>query len=43
MEVTRQLRLDQLTKTGLAQIQLTYCWDGERLHTGSGQRVDPKD
>ena len=43
MEVTRQLRTDQLTKSGLAQIQLTYCWDAQRLRTGSGQKVDPKD
>ena len=43
MEVTRQLRLDQLTKSGLAQVQLTFCWDGERLRLGSGERVLPKD
>lgn len=43
MEVTRQLRLNQLTKTGLAQIQLTYCWGSHRLRLGSGQRCDPKD
>ncbi|MGI4871923.1 MAG: hypothetical protein ACRYFX_12195 [Janthinobacterium lividum] len=38
MEITRQLRADQLTKSGLAQIQLTYCWHHQRL--GSGQRCD---
>jgi integrase len=43
MEVTRQLRLNQLTKSGLAQIQLTYCWGSQRLRLGSGQRCDPKD
>jgi len=43
MEVTRQLRLDQLTKSGLAQIQITCCWDGERLRFGSGQKCLPTD
>lgn len=42
MEVTCQLRLNQLTKSGQAQIQLTYCWDGQRLRVGSGQKCLPK-
>lgn len=43
MEATRQLRLDQVGKTGLAQIHLTFCWNGQRLRLGSGQRCAPKD
>ncbi|MBF9239505.1 phage integrase SAM-like domain-containing protein [Hymenobacter sp. BT683] len=42
MEVTRQLRLDALTKKGLAPIQLTFCWDRLRLRLGSGETCDPK-
>jgi hypothetical protein len=42
MEVTRQLRLDLLSKKGLAPIQLTFCWDGQRLRRGSGEKCDPK-
>lgn len=42
MEVTCQLRLDQLTKSGLAQIQVTCCWDGQRTKFGSGQKCLPK-
>jgi integrase len=43
MEVTRTLRIDRLSKTGLAQIHLTFCWDGQRLRMGSKQRCAPKD
>jgi hypothetical protein len=43
MEVTRQLRVDQLTKSGLAQIQLTFCWDSQRLRFSSGQKCLPTD
>ena len=42
METTRQLRLDLLTKKGLAPIQLTFCWDGQRLRRGTGEKCDPK-
>ena len=42
MEITRQLRLDLLTKKGLAPIQLTFCWEGQRLRKGSGEKCDPK-
>jgi len=42
MEVTRQLRLDALTKKGLAPIQLTFCWERQRLRLGSGEKSDPK-
>jgi integrase len=42
MEVTRQLRLDALSKLGLAPIQLTLCWANKRLRMGSGQRCLPK-
>ncbi|MDB5270110.1 MAG: hypothetical protein JWP58_3150 [Hymenobacter sp.] len=42
MEVTRQLRLDALTKKGLAPIQLTFCWERQRLRLGSGETCDPK-
>lgn len=42
MEITRQLRLDLLTKKGLAPIQLTFCWDGLRLRRGTGEKCDPK-
>ena len=42
MEVTCQLRLDQLTKSGQAQIQVTCCWDGHRTKFGSGQKCLPK-
>jgi hypothetical protein len=39
MEVTCQLRLDQLTKSGQAQIQVTCCWNGQRTNFGVGQRL----
>ena len=42
MEVTRQLRLDHLTKKGLAPIQLTFCWEGLRLRKGSGEKCEPR-
>ncbi|MBO2007591.1 phage integrase SAM-like domain-containing protein [Hymenobacter negativus] len=42
MEVTRQLRLDLLSKKGLAPIQLTFCWEGQRLRRGSGEKCEPK-
>jgi hypothetical protein len=41
MEVICQLRLGQLTKSGQAQIQLTYCWDGQRLRVGAGKSACP--
>ncbi|MDO7876034.1 hypothetical protein Q5H93_14920 [Hymenobacter sp. ASUV-10] len=31
MEVTRQLLTERAGKTGLCRIQLTFCWDGQRL------------
>ena len=43
MEVTRTLRTDRLSKSGLTQIHLTFCWDGHRLRIGSKQRCAPKD
>ena len=42
MEITRQLRLDLLTKKGFAPIQLTFCWDGQRLRKGSGEKCEPR-
>ncbi|MGI4871924.1 MAG: Arm DNA-binding domain-containing protein [Janthinobacterium lividum] len=36
MEVTCQLRRDQLTQAGLAQVQVTCCWDGQRTKFGTG-------
>ena len=42
MEVTCQLRRDQLTQAGLAQVQVTCCWDGQRTKFGTGQRCLPK-
>jgi hypothetical protein len=38
MEVTRQLLTERAGKTGLVRIQLTFYWDGQRLHLGSGQK-----
>jgi len=39
MEVTRQLRRERVDKKGLAPIQLTFCWDGQRLRLPSGREV----
>jgi len=38
MEVTRQLRRERVDKKGLAPIQLTFCWDGQRLRLPSGHK-----
>lgn len=43
MEITRQLRRERVDKKGLAPIQLTFCWDGQRLRLPSGQNCLPKD
>lgn len=43
MEVTRQLLTERAGKKGLARIQLTFCWAGQRLRLSSGQKVHPKD
>ncbi|MDO7876036.1 phage integrase SAM-like domain-containing protein [Hymenobacter sp. ASUV-10] len=43
MEVTRQLLTDRAGKTGLCRIQLTFCWDGQRLRLSSGQKCLPRD
>jgi integrase len=43
MEVTRQLLTERAGKKGLARIQLTFCWAGQRLRLSSGQKVAPKD
>ena len=43
MEVTRQLLTERAGKTGLARIQLTFCWDRQRLRLGSGQKCHAKD
>ena len=43
MEVTRQLLTERAGKTGLSRIQLTFCWDSQRLRLGSGQKCHPKD
>ncbi|AMJ65933.1 Arm DNA-binding domain-containing protein [Hymenobacter sp. PAMC 26628] len=43
MEVTRQLLAERLSKKGLARIQLTFCWDGQRLRLSSGQKCQPAD
>ncbi len=43
MEVTRQLLTERAGKTGLARVQLTFCWDSQRLRLGSGQKCHPKD
>ncbi|MGI4823603.1 MAG: Arm DNA-binding domain-containing protein [Janthinobacterium lividum] len=42
IEVTYQLCLSQLTKSGQAQLQLTYCWDGQHLRVGIGEKCLPK-
>ena len=42
MEITRQLRLNQPDKNGLVPIQLTCCWEGERLRLATGQKCLPK-
>ena len=42
MEITRQLRLNLLTNKGFAPIQLTFCWNGQRLRRGTGEKCDPK-
>jgi hypothetical protein len=38
MEVTRQLLTECAGKTGLCRIQLTFCWEGQRLRLSSGQK-----
>lgn len=43
MEVTRQLLTERAGKKGLARIQLTFCWSGQRLRLSSGQKCLPKD
>ncbi|HEX8656806.1 MAG TPA: tyrosine-type recombinase/integrase [Hymenobacter sp.] len=43
MEITRQLLVERAGKKGLARIQLTFCWSGQRLRLSSGQKVLPKD
>jgi hypothetical protein len=43
MEVTRQLLTERAGKTGLVRIQMTFCWDSQRLRLGSGQKCLPKD
>ncbi|WP_310397288.1 hypothetical protein [Hymenobacter sp.] len=43
MEVTRQLLTERTGKKGLARIQLTFCWGGQRLRLSSGQKCAPKD
>ncbi|MGI4759574.1 MAG: hypothetical protein ACRYF0_02620 [Janthinobacterium lividum] len=43
MEVTRQLLTERAGKSGLARIQLTLCWAGQRLRLGTGQKCHPKD
>ena len=43
MEVTRQLLAERAGKKGLARIQLTFCWAGQRLRLSSGQKCLPKD
>jgi integrase len=43
MEVTRQLLTERASKQGLARIQLTFCWAGQRLRLSSGQKVAPTD
>jgi len=42
MEVTRQLRVDRVTKTGLAPIMLTCWWDNQRLRLMPGEKYLPK-
>ncbi|WP_400194090.1 hypothetical protein [Hymenobacter sp. B81] len=43
MEVSCQLRKDQVSKKGTALIQLTFCWEGRRLRISSGEKCRPKD
>lgn len=43
MEVTRQLLTERAGRMGLARIQMTFCWDSQRLRLGSGQKCLPKD
>ncbi len=42
MEITRQLRLDKLTKAGFAPVQLTVWWANQRLREATGERVRPE-
>ncbi|MCA8830571.1 phage integrase SAM-like domain-containing protein [Hymenobacter pini] len=43
MEVTYQLRTTAVNKKGLAPIQITFCWDSNRLRLGSGEKCRPAD
>ena len=44
MEVTRELRLDKLSKKkGTAPIRLIFCWDNQRLRLHSGEVCRPAD
>ncbi|MGI4835069.1 MAG: phage integrase SAM-like domain-containing protein [Janthinobacterium lividum] len=38
MEVTRQLLTERASRTGQSRIQLTFCWDSQRLRLSSGQK-----
>ncbi|QNE38582.1 hypothetical protein F1C16_02955 [Hymenobacter sp. NBH84] len=42
MEITRQLRKDKINKKGFAPIQVTVCWEGNRLRVATGERVRPE-
>ncbi|PJJ59402.1 tyrosine-type recombinase/integrase [Hymenobacter chitinivorans] len=42
MKITRQLRKDLLNQTGFAPIQVTICWQGNRLRISSGQLCRPE-
>ncbi|RZK44622.1 MAG: hypothetical protein EOO61_03170 [Hymenobacter sp.] len=42
MEVTRQLRVDRVTKTGLAPIMLTCWWDNQRLRLMPSEKCLPR-
>jgi hypothetical protein len=41
MKITRQLRLNLLNNEGLAPIQLTVSWEGNRVRVATGCLVNP--
>ncbi|RPD44647.1 hypothetical protein DNI29_21195 [Hymenobacter sediminis] len=43
MEVTCQLRATAINKKGLAPIQITFCWDANRIRLGSKVSCRPAD
>jgi hypothetical protein len=42
MKISRQLKLGDLNKAGLAPIQLTISWEGKRICVATGCLVNPE-